>query len=215
MKKIVIIGASGFATEVAWLIEEINSYKLEWEILGFVDDNYKNFPEYVNGYRVLGDIDYINQLSDDIFLIIGIGNGRIREKIVKKIGNRKYAILIHPNTKVSSTNMIEEGTIICAGTILTVNIHIKKHCIINLDCTIGHEAILEDYITVLPSANISGNVKISKFSTLGTGVKIIQGITIGENVMIGAGSVIIRDIENDCTVVGNPGKVIKKGDKSV
>ena len=215
MKKIVIIGASGFATEVAWLIEEINSYKLEWEILGFVDDNYKNFPEYVNGYRVLGDIDYIKQLSDDVFFVIGIGNGKIREKIAKKIGDRKFAILIHPNTKISSTNLIEEGAIICSGTILTVNIHIKKHCIINLDCTIGHGAILEDYTTVLPSTNISGNVKMSEFSTLGTGVKIIQGITIGKNVMVGAGSVIIRDTENNCTIVGNPGKIIKKGDKSV
>ncbi|WP_339003299.1 acetyltransferase [Fusobacterium polymorphum] len=215
MKKIVIIGASGFAREVAWLIEEINSYKLEWEILGFVDDNLKNLPEYINGYKVLGDISYINQLSDETFFIIGIGNSKIREQIAKKIGNRKFAILIHPNIKISSTNHIEEGTIICSGSILTVNINIKKHCIINLDCTIGHSAILEEYITVLPSTNISGNVNIKRCTTLGTGVKIIQGITIGENVMIGAGAVIIRDIEDNCTVVGNPGKIIKKGDKSV
>ena len=80
MKKIVIIGASGFATEVAWLIEEINTYKLEWEILGFIDDNFKNLPEYINGYKVLGDINYTKQLSDDIFLIVGIGNGKIRKK---------------------------------------------------------------------------------------------------------------------------------------
>jgi sugar O-acyltransferase, sialic acid O-acetyltransferase neuD family len=215
MKKIVIIGASGFAKEVAWLIEEINSYKSEWEILGFVDDNYKNFPEYVNGYRVLGDIDYIKQLSNDVFCVIGIGNGKIREKIAKKIGDRKFAILVHPNTKISSTNLIEEGAIICSGTILTVNIHIKKHCIINLDCTIGHGVILGEYITVLPSTNISGDVKIEKYTTLGTGTKVIQGITVGKNAMIGAGTVVIRDIENNCTVVGNPGKIIKKGDKSV
>ena len=215
MKKIVIIGASGFATEVAWLIEEINSCKREWEILGFVDDNFKNLPKYINGYKVLGDINYIKQLSNDIFLIVGIGNGEIREKIVEKIKNRKFAILIHPNIKVSPTNKIEEGTIICSGSILTVNINIKRHCIINLDCTIGHSATLEEYVTVLPSTNISGNVNIKRCTTLGTGVKIIQGITIGENVMLGAGAIIIKDVENNCTVVGHPGRIIKKGDKSV
>ena len=215
MKKIVIIGASGFATEVAWLIEEINSCKREWAILGFVDDNFKNLPKYINGYKVLGDINYIKQLSNDIFLIVGIGNGEIREKIVEKIKNRKFAILIHPNIKVSPTNKIEEGTIICSGSILTVNINIKRHCIINLDCTIGHSATLEEYVTVLPSTNISGNVNIKRCTTLGTGVKIIQGITIGENVMLGAGAIIIKDVENNCTVVGNPGRIIKKGDKSV
>ena len=215
MKKIVIIGASGFATEVAWLIEEINNHNKEWKILGFVDDNFRNLPKSINGYKVLGNINYINQLSNDIFLIVGIGNGEIREKIVKKIKNGKFATLIHPSTKISSTNKIEEGTIICSGSILTVNINIKKHCIINLDCTIGHAATLEEYVTVLPSTNISGNVKIEKYATLGTGVKIIQGVTIGENVMVGAGAVIIRDIDANCTVVGNPGRIIKKGDKSV
>lgn len=215
MKKIVIIGASGFATEVAWLIEEINSYKLEWEILGFVDDNFKNLPEYINGYKVLGDVNCIEQLPNDIFLIVGIGNGKIRKKIAEKIKNRKFATLIHPNIKISSTNKIEDGTIICSGSILTVNINIKRHCIINLDCTIGHSSNLEEYVTVLPSTNISGNVNIKKCTTLGTGVKIIQGITIGENVMVGAGAIIIKNVEDNCTVVGNPGKVIKKGDKSV
>ena len=215
MKKIVIIGASGFATEVAWLIEEINNYKKEWEILGFIDDNFKNLPKCINGYKVLGDISYINELSDDIFLIIGIGNGKIRENIVKKIQNRKFATLIHPDIKISLTNKIEEGTIICSGSILTVNINIKKHCIINLDCTIGHSATLEEYVTVLPSTNISGNVNIKRCTTLGTGVKIIQGITIGENVMVGAGTIIIKNVEDNCTVVGNPGRVIKKGDKNV
>ena len=215
MKKIVIIGASGFATEVAWLIEEINTYKLEWEILGFIDDNFKNLPEYINGYKVLGDINYTKQLSDDIFLIVGIGNGKIRKKIVEKIKNRKFATLIHPNIKISSTNKIEDGTIICSGSILTVNINIKRHCIINLDCTIGHSSTLEEYVTVLPSTNISGNVNVKKYTTLGTGVKIIQGITIGENVMVGAGTIIIKNVEDNCTVVGNPGRVIKKGDKNV
>ena len=93
MKKIVIIGASGFATEVAWLIEEINAYKLEWEILGFVDDNFQKLPEYINGYKVLGDTNYINQLSDEVFLIVGIGNGKIREKIVKKVFTKLSGIL--------------------------------------------------------------------------------------------------------------------------
>ena len=69
MKKIIIIGASGFATEVAWLIEEINSHNKEWEILGFIDDNFKNLPKHINGYEILGGINYIDQLSNDIFFI--------------------------------------------------------------------------------------------------------------------------------------------------
>ena len=106
MKKIVIIGASGFATEVAWLIEEINAYKLEWEILGFVDDNFQKLPEYINGYKVLGDTNYINQLSDEVFLIVGIGNGKIREKISFKddIENGRTILYYENGNVVMSVN---------------------------------------------------------------------------------------------------------------
>ena len=53
------------------------------------------------------------------------------------------------------------------------------------------------------------NCKSRKNSWIGAGSTIIQNRNIGENSMIGAGSVIIRDIPNNCTVVGNPGKIIK------
>ena len=129
---------------------------------------------------------------------------------MNKLKNRKYAILTHPNVKISSTNLIEEGSIICSGNILTVNIKVGKHVIINLDCTIGHDAIIEDYTTVLPSVNLSGNTKTKKYTTLGTGTKVIQGVTIGENVMIGAGTIVIKDVESNVTAVGNPARIIKK-----
>lgn len=211
MKDIVIVGAGGFAREVAWLIEEINEEKKEWNLLGFIDDNKENIGKKLNGYKILGTTEYLNEeLSRDIYTIIAIGNGKIREKIVNKLKNRKYAILTHPNVKISSTNLIEEGSIICSGNILTVNIKVGKHVIINLDCTIGHDAIIEDYTTVLPSVNLSGNTKTKKYTTLGTGTKVIQGVTIGENVMIGAGTIVIKDVESNVTAVGNPARIIKK-----
>ena len=211
MKDIVIVGAGGFAREVAWLIEEINKEKKEWNLLGFIDDNEENIGKELNGYKIIGTTEYLNEeLSRDIYIVIAIGNGKIRAKIVNKLKDRKYAILIHPNVKISSTNLIEEGSIICSGTIITVNIEIGKHVIINLDCTIGHDATIEDYATILPSVNLSGNTVTKKYTTLGTGTKVIQGVTIGENVIVGAGTVVIRDVENNVTAVGNPARIVKK-----
>lgn len=211
MKDIVIVGAGGFAREVAWLIEEINKEKKEWNLLGFIDDNEENIGKELNGYKIIGTTEYLNEeLSRDIYIVIAIGNGKIRAKIVNKLKDRKYAILIHPNVKISSTNLIEEGSIICSGTIITVNIEIGKHVIINLDCTIGHDATIEDYATILPSVNLSGNTVTKKYTTLGTGTKVIQGVTIGENVIVGAGTVVIRDVENNVTAVGNPARIIRK-----
>ena len=60
-----------------------------------------------------------------------------------------------------------------------------------------------------------GGVSVNKRSWIGAASVVKQQISIGGDVMIGAGAVIIRDVEDNCTIVGNPGKVIKKGDKSV
>ena len=45
---------------------------------------------------------------------------------------------------------------------------------------------------------------------MGAGAKILGNITIGDNVRIGAGAVVIEDVPDDCTVVGNPGRIVKQ-----
>ncbi len=209
MKDIVIIGAGGFAREVAWLIEDINKKEQQWNLLGFIDDNLELQGKEINGYKVIGTIEDYQKMSNEIYSVIAIGNGEIRKKIVEKLSNKKYGILIHPTALISNSVKIEEGTIICSGNIITVNITIGKHVILNLANTIGHDAILKDFSTICPGVNLSGNTIIGEETTLGTGSAIIQGIKIGDKVVVGAGSVIIRDIPNNCIVVGNPGKIIK------
>lgn len=209
MKDVVIIGAGGFAREVAWLIEEINKKNEQWNILGFIDDNTENIGKSLNGYKIIGNTDYLNEMNKNIYAVIAIGNGKIRKKVVEKLKKRKFGILIHPNVSISDSISIGEGSIICSGNILTVNINIGKHVIINLDCTIGHDAVIENFSTFLPGTNLSGETIVEECSTLGTGSTVIQGVKIGKNVMVGAGAVVIRDIIDDSTAVGNPARIIK------
>lgn len=208
MEKIYIVGAGGFAREVAWLIEDINEKNPTWEIAGFIDENKDNVSKELNGYLVLGDIEYLNK-QEKANVVIAIGTGEVRENLSKKIKNHRYPILIHPSVIKSKYITIDEGTIICADSIITTNIEIGKHVIINLDCTIGHDVILENYTTILPSVNVSGNVVIDERTMVGTGTAIIQGLKIGKDSIIGAGSVVVKDIPNGCTAVGNPAKPIK------
>lgn len=134
-------------------------------------------------------------MDEDVYVVISIGSPKIKEKIVNKLSkfsNVHFATLIDPSVLYSDQIKIGEGSIICAGTIITVNIEIGKHVIINLDCTIGHDAIIEDYATILPSVNLSGNTVTKKYTTIGTG------------------TVVIRDIENSVTAIGNPARIVKR-----
>lgn len=214
MKQIVIIGAGGFGREVQWLIERINAKELTWQLKGYIDDGIEAGTK-INGYPVLGGIDYLLEMEEEISVVCAIGSSQTRKKIIEKISNKnniEFPNLIDPNVQMSNYIELGRGNIICAGSILTVNISVGDFTIVNLDCTVGHDVILNSFVTVYPSVNISGCVKIGQCTEIGTGTKIIQGKTIGNKVIIGAGAVVVRDIDIPGTYVGVPVKAVKYKD---
>lgn len=212
MKELYIVGSGGFGREVAWLIERINQCSEEWKLKGFIDDNEMLAGSMVGGYPVIGSTDYFSKLDSECWVVCAVGGASIRKKIIKKLTNYKkvkFATLIDPSVVLSDRVIIGEGSILCAGTIVTVDIQIGKHVIVNLDCTIGHDAMLHDFVTIYPSVNVSGNVTIGEESEVGTGTQIIQGIKVGKETIIGAGAVVVKNLPDKCTAVGSPAKPIK------
>lgn len=212
MKDLIIIGAGGFGREVAWLVERINKVVPTWNLLGFIDDNDSIQGTEINGYKVLGKTGDIRKYSE-AYYVCAVGASKIRKKIVDNMKainpTVKFGTVIDPSVEISDLVTIGEGTIICAHTIITVNISIGCHVIINLDCTVGHDVILNDFVTVYPSVNVSGTTNIGYCSELGTGMQIIQGKTVGDYSIVGAGAVVVKDIPTKCTAVGSPAKPIK------
>lgn len=212
MKDLIIFGASGFGREVAWAVERINKVSPSWNLLGFMDDADDIQNIRINGYKVLGKTADIGNYPDAYF-VVAVGASRIREKIVSNMKavnpSIRFGKVIDPSVEMSDLVTIGEGTIICAHTIITVNITIGSHVIINLDCTIGHDAVLQDFVTLYPSVNVSGITRIGHSVELGTGMQIIQGKTVGDYSIIGAGSVVVKNIPAKCTAVGIPAKPIK------
>ncbi len=212
MKDLIIFGASGFGREVAWLVERINKVSPTWNLLGFLDDNDDIQGENINGYKVLGKIDAVTSYPDAYF-VCAIGAAKTRERIIESMialnPNIKFGTVIDPTVEMSDLVTIGEGTIICAHTIITVNITIGRHVIINLDCTVGHDAEIKDFVTLYPSVNVSGITNIGHAVELGTGMQIIQGKSVGDYSIVGAGAVVVKDIPEKCTAVGSPAKPIK------
>lgn len=212
MKDLYIVGAGGFGREVAWLVERINEQKKEWNLKGFIDDNERLHGNIENRYPIVGGIEYFKTFDEEVWVVCAVGATDLRRKIVERLlenKNIQFATLIDPDVILSEKIEIGEGSIICAGTIMTIDIYIGKHVIVNLDSTIGHDVKIRDYVTVYPSVNISGHVVVDDGVEIGTGTQIIQGKKIGKRTIIGAGAVVVKNIPAKCTAVGNPAKVIK------
>jgi len=210
-KKIAVYGAGGFGREVQMLIEQINDVGKEWEFIGFFDDGIEK--EVINDAKLLGNLNSINSWEEELFLVLAIANPATKKKIIKSISNHliKYPVLIHPGVYIGNRKFVSigEGTIICGGVIITVNIEIGKHVILNLSCTVGHDTTIGDFSSFMPTVNISGEVNIKESVYVGTGAKIINQLDIGENTIVGAGAVVSKSLPPNCTAVGVPAKPIK------
>ncbi len=212
MKDLIIVGAGGFGREVRWLVERINEVSPQWNLLGFLDSNYNVLSKNLDKVNVIGTIEDVNKFPD-AYVVCCVANTDIRRKLAEKVSNNRFATLIDPSAIISPMVEIGEGSVICAGAVITVDIKIGRHNIIDVNSTVGHDAVLEDFVTLYPSVNVSGNTLIKSGVELGTGTQVLQGLTVGENAIVGAGAVVIRDLPSDCTAVGVPAKVIKVNEK--
>ena len=211
MKDLVIIGAGDFGREIANVVERINSVRSEWKLLGFIDDNKEIQGKLIDGYKVIGTSEWLNAADEEIYAICSLGVASTRKKVIAKFTNAniKWATLIDPDARLYRDSEIGKGSIICGGSILAINTKVHDHVIINLNCTLGHDDIVDDYCVINPGVNISGKVKLNKCVDMGTGAKAIQGLSVGSNTTVGAGAVVIKDLPENCVAVGAPAKPIK------
>lgn len=205
-KNVVIIGAGGHGKVIADIIIKSGD-----NLLGFLDDNIEKGTVVIKNtsHVVIGKIEECIKISEenqDVCFIIGIGNNQTRKDIADKYKDIKYYTAIHPSSQVAIDVDIGEGTTIMANACINTSAKIGRHCIINTGAIIEHDNIIEDFVHISPNVALGGTVKIGKSTHVGIGSTIKNNITICENCKIGAGAVVVKDIEKEGTYIGVPTK---------
>lgn len=212
MKDIAIFGVGGFGREVLTLIQDINKVEPTWNVIGFFDDGYEIGYE-THGLKNLGGTKELSEWKIPLAVTIAIGTPSLKKAILNNIHNDliEYPTLIHPTVIIGDKDYVKigKGCIFCAYTVVTTDIEVGDFVILNLACTLGHDTIVKDHCAFMPTCNISGEVEIGEGVYCGTGVKIINQTSIGENTIVGAGAVVTKPLPANCTAVGMPAKAIK------
>jgi sugar O-acyltransferase (sialic acid O-acetyltransferase NeuD family) len=199
---LVIIGAGGFGREVLELVRDINSVAPTFEFLGFLDDGPANVELLERmGAKVLGPSTLLAQLDAEFVIAIGAAEPRRRIDAMARSLGRTAATLTHPSATIGSDVVLGEGAVVAAGARLTTGIAVGRHAQVNLNCTIGHDATIEDYATLFAGVHLGGGCVIEQGATLGTGCVIVPNVRVGRSAVVGAGAVVVRDVVPGSTVV--------------
>jgi sugar O-acyltransferase (sialic acid O-acetyltransferase NeuD family) len=211
LKTVVIVGAGGFGREVLEIFNDCNKVYEEWDVLGFVDDDVDLHDKVFNGYPVLGNIEWLGQAKrTNVGCVCAVGNCASRKRIVEKLhrmGINFYRV-IHPSVIISESVEMGHDVIICAGSILTVDIKIGDHVHIDTNCTVAHDAVLENYCRLGPGVRMSGETHLREGVYVGTGATLIQQVSVGKWTTIGAGAAVINNIPANVVVVGVPARTV-------
>ena len=215
-RTIAIIGAGGFGREVFLLVRRINESIAaddRLDMVGWYDDKLAK-GTIVDGRPVLGAVSDLRAESGVDSVALGVGDPVTKSKVADALAgvSLEYPVLIDPGVSILQDQNVRvaEGVVIAAGSKLTTNIDVGRFSMINLSCTVGHDAEIGEFCSVMPGVNISGECCLGSRVYVGTGASIINGVTIADGVTVGAGAVVTKDLAAGVTAVGVPARALDR-----
>lgn len=209
--RILIFGGGNQATYTIDIIRKEGKYR----IAGIID-SVKEIGSEVFGCKVLGRIEDLENIykEHDIYGgIIAIGDNYSRhfvsKQILVKIPNFTFINAIHPSVIVGGNVNIGVGVVAMAGVIFNTNAVIHSHTFFATGCQIEHDCEIKSFASVSAGTVLGGHVLLGAFSALTLNVTVLDRLKIGGNTVVGAGSLVLKDLPNDVLAYGNPCKVIR------
>ena len=191
--KLALFGYGGHAREAACQIDQ--------EVTFFVDDKYSN-----DVAKPISEFD-----PEEYMMIVAVADSKDRADIIAKLPKEtKYFTFIHPSVHIMDDNIeIGHGSFIGANSILTTNIKLGNHTLLNRGNHIGHDSVAGDFFSMMPCAVIGGNVTLGDNVYLGSCSNVREKINVNSNVVIGMNAAVVKDIEESGTYIGVPAKKLK------
>jgi len=211
MRNIVIFGASGHGSVVMDCIEKEGKHNF----VGYIDSFQKKGRQH-NGYPILGneyDLPYLIEKYNIKGGIVAIGDNWIRKIIVERIlriaSDFCFVSAVHPTSTIGANVEIGPGSVVMPGVIINANSTIGNHCILNTNSSLDHDGLLCNFSSLAPRVCVGGNFILGTGSAICLGTNIIETITIGKHTIIGAGSLVVGNVDSYVLAYGSPAKKIR------
>lgn len=235
MRRLVIFGAGGHAQELAWMIQWGNQLLAcrdqqpapaegpstgPWEVVAFVSDVAGEQGKILDGVPVVS-LKRAAELAPGGEAVVGVAAPKAREVIARRLDDAGFSCpsIRHPDVFWSPSNRCGLGTVLQVASIVTVNVQLGAHVLVNGQLTIGHDAHVGDYSVICPGARVSGRVHIGRRVFIGAGASFREGsanrpLVIGDDAIIGANAFVNSDVAPGTVVAGVPARPLNQGQGS-
>jgi len=156
--------------------------------------------------------DFLKDQTGADYVFVAIGDNNIRGEILSRLEPRgpRLITIIHPTASVCSTTMLEQGVFVASGAILNSFVVCGQGAIINTGSIVEHGSRLGFCSHVAPGSVLCGEVVIGDYSLIGARSVVVPQRRIGSHVTVGAGGLVLENVEDNHTVVGSPARYINR-----
>jgi sugar O-acyltransferase (sialic acid O-acetyltransferase NeuD family) len=218
-EKIVLVGHSdGGVPVVMDLASEILGVR-EFDIIKNVDRPNCPFPESLYKAFHFFDHEYDFGKEREFPTQFGVHHGNVKYLLYHYF-NQKYHIhknqyinLIHPMNYIATSAVVDKGFLMEPMSVVSSMCKIGFGVTLKRSSSVGHHAIIEDFANINPGAVLAGFCTVGEGSEIGVGATVSNNVRIGKRCLIGAGSVVTRDIPDGVIAYGNPCKVIRENER--
>ena len=209
MKKNVAIFCGGPHARV---IIDILRRDRDVQLIGLIDSE-KEIGSDFYGLPVIGRQHNILELSNKYQFnngLVALGDNYQRESVVKEILGQiptfNFINAIAESALISDTASLGVGNVIMPGVIINSEAIVRDHCIINTNSSLEHNCVMADFSSLSAGVTTGGYFKLGRYSAIALGATIYDRTTIGENVVVGSGSLVTRDLSDHALYYGIPAK---------
>lgn len=214
---IVIAGAGGHGRGVLEILRAVaNAEGTSCPVVGFLDDDPALAGGSCGGLPILGGMREVPRLvREEHRFLIGVGEPKVRRAVAARLAGDRAAltVAVHPSAILYGEVQVGPGCVIGAGVVVAAATRLGEHVLLNLNATVGHDCVLERFATVGPGANIGGNVTMGEGAFVGLNGTVLPGRRLGADSQLGAGSVLLEDLEAGCVAFGVPARIVGRAAK--
>ncbi len=208
-RPVLILGAGAMAVQALDELPPESGYR----IVGFVEERARNQPGRTLEELPVYGLDELETLAPTHSAIAWIGEPSLRRRMVQQVESygMPFITMAHPQSVLRRHAAIGEGSILGPFCIAFQYSRIGRHCMVLYQTTVGHHAEIEDFVTIVDGVRMGGKIHVGEGAFIGQNACLREGVRIGRGAIVGAGAVVLRDVPDGDTVVGNPARKIGEG----